>query len=57
MSNKIKDRYNIKAPMSSLNNYRKRLNVVSQTNKNKESGVFGGLFAKQASKQASKQLI
>ncbi len=53
MSNKIKDRYNIKAPMSSLNNYRKRLNVVSQTNKNKESGVFGGLFAKQASKQAS----
>ncbi len=55
MNNKMKDRYNIKAAMSSLNNYRKRLTVVLQTDKIKNLRyMVNYLPSKQASKQASK---
>ena len=55
MNNKIKNRYNIKATMGSLNNYRERLNVVLQTDKIKSMGyLVDCLPSKQASKQASK---
>jgi len=53
----IKEVNNVKISWRSVNNYKKRLNVVLQKEKNKEFGVFGKFFAKQASKQASKQAI
>ena len=55
MNNKIKNRYNIEAAMSSLNNYRKWLTVVLQTDKIKNLRyMVNYLPSKQASKQASK---